>query len=144
MLVGPLSNMTDEELAAFGDEMAATHGTFGSLPNSLGELVVGWMEAGQQMQQFQGRNDIIPIPARFSSGRVLLLYTTDPSGQVGPGKNFPAPLIDVIVLGVDGTTVTLSDYAGTAPDSAPDSAANSESSEDNPEENPETDTGGGG
>lgn len=116
MFVGPMANADDASLITFGDAVQAEFGDFGSLPDSLGELISGFAETAPLLQNYQGRNDQIPISAKFENGRVLLLFVTDNTGQNGPGKGSAVPMMDMAVVGMDGTEFRLSDYVNpTAP-----------------------------
>ncbi|MFT5424150.1 MAG: hypothetical protein ACI89L_001943 [Phycisphaerales bacterium] len=115
MFVGSLATADDASLKAFGDTVQAEFGDFGSLPDSLGELISGFFETAPLLQNYQGRNDQIPISAKFENGRVLLLFVTDNTGRHGPGKGSVVPMLDMAVVGMDGTEVRLSDYVTVTP-----------------------------
>lgn len=108
----PASELTDADFAAFHAAFAADLGEFVGLPTGLGELVSGYTAVGQQIQTYQGRPGYIPMPARFDSGWVLVIYVTDPSGQGGSsGQAVPPPMM-LIVVGPDGREYTLPADAG--------------------------------
>lgn len=111
-VVGPVITATDEQMEAFRVAYEAEYGAFINIPTDFfGEVIPAYAQLGQVMQNYQGRNDVIPIPANFDSGGVLLLAQVDQSQQAsppqGPAGGFQIPMSDIWILMPDGTELKL-------------------------------------
>jgi hypothetical protein len=102
---------TDEQFRAFRDAYQAELGLFQSLPEGWWALIQDFVDptVGPNMQTFQGRSDMIPIPGRFDQGLAILLFQFDPSVQ----SNGPPLFDDLIIVLPSGTQMRLSDYVTT-------------------------------
>lgn len=112
-MIPPASEVGDAELAAFYAAYSADLGDYVGLPTGLGELFSGYGAVGQQIQAYNGRPGFVPMPLRFDSGWVLILYVMDPSGQGGTAGQMPPPKM-LILIGPDGQEYTLPADAGDA------------------------------
>ncbi|MEZ6243925.1 MAG: hypothetical protein R3B57_12885 [Phycisphaerales bacterium] len=105
---------TDEELTAFRAAYQSELGSFQRGPKGWGEIfsVFTNPQIGPQMQSYQGRQDILPLPASFDQGWSLVIFEFDPQAQPGGGK----PMFeDMAVLRPDGTEIRLSEILQPAP-----------------------------
>jgi hypothetical protein len=79
------------------------------------DIFAGYAEVGQQMQPYQGRNDVIPMPARFDQGTALMLAIMDPQAQPqtvqGKPEETRLPIQDLWVVLPDGTELRLMELA---------------------------------
>lgn len=137
-VAGNLSTASDETLIAFREAYKAEMGEFVSTPQTLGELINGYATAGHLMQNYQGRNDLIPVPAKFTNDEGLIILVIDQTGRTPPAAGMKVPMVDLIVVSSAGTEYKLSDFAQgvpapvPAPEAAPETAPGSA-----PEEEPE-------
>ncbi len=127
-----VAGVSDADLVAFREAYRASAGDLISTPQSFGELMGGYMELGPLMQRYQGRNDLIPIPATFDSGTGIIILVTDASGMAPPADGMILPILDLFVIAPDGTSFELSSFMGDAP-----SAPEPPESDAVPEEDPE-------
>ncbi len=132
-----LATISDEDIAAFREAYRAETGGLVSTPQTFGELLNGWMAQGTLMQRYQGRNDLIPIPATFDNGSGLIILQIDQSGMTQPAPGMVLPIFDLYVVDTDGDSFELSSYM-TDPinpdDAAPgDAAADPDDTEEEPE-----------
>lgn len=112
-MIPPASEVGDAEFAAFHAAYTADLGEYVGMPGGLGELFSGYAAVGQQIQQYNGRPGYVPMPMRFDSGWVLVLYVMNPSGQGGGAGQMPPPEM-LILIGPDGREYTLPADAGDA------------------------------
>lgn len=153
-LTGHASSLSDERFEAFRAAYQAEYGSFQSVPTDLwGGLIPAYAQMGQQMQNYQqqgSQQNVVPSPATFDSGLVLVIAELDQSGQPTgqPGTpDFKMPLRNIRVVLPDGSELDL--IAGpTAPvvPSAPDAGAgdpdDEEPGDDEPSEEHPDDDGG--
>jgi uncharacterized membrane protein len=107
------TTVTDEQLRAIGAAYQSELGNFNSMPESLGDRFMAYMEVGPLMQNLQGTQNIVPIPARFDKGMALLLVQL-PTGAPPPsqGGGNTVPLLNVGVLTPSGKELWLVPRAG--------------------------------
>ena len=114
---GWIAGATDEELAAFRD--AYTPGTGGFVspaPQTTSEMFGLFGEHGQAFQSVQGRQNMIPVLLAFDSGVTLAGVDFDPTRErPDPGPINELPLVDLWVIGPDGTLYEMSDYVSRQP-----------------------------
>lgn len=115
-MVGTAANATDEQFDAFRDAYRSAYGSFREIPTGWMEIFAAYAEVGQQIQNYQGTQNLIPIPASFDSGRVLMLAVVAQQG--GPAQGSVIPFEDLWVVLPDGTELRLLS-AGPAPTPAP-------------------------
>jgi hypothetical protein len=115
MLVGNVSQASDEQLIAFREAYMAKVGGYVSSPTTFGELFEGYRQLGQIMQQYQGRNGAIPIPATFDGGPAMIALVVPQSGNRGPAPGTLMPIEDVEVIAPDGTTFSISGFMAAFP-----------------------------
>lgn len=114
-LAGPVALASDEQLEAFRSGYQAAYGSFVSVPTKFwSEVIPAYMEVGQQIQPYQGRQNFVPVPATFDSGRVLMLVIVDPHGNAGraPQNAMTMPLSDVWIVLPDRTELRLMNTGG--------------------------------
>lgn len=111
LMLPPASATSDAELASFYAAYTADLGEFIALPDGFGELVSGSLTIAQQHQTYNGRPGYIPLPVRFDSGWVLVIYVIDPNGQASQSGQIPPPQ-RLILVGSDGKEYTLPADAG--------------------------------
>ena len=105
---GALASVTDEQFDAFVASYRATYGSFQSVPTDWAELFPAYGAVGQQMQTYQGRQDVVPMPAIFDNGTVLMLAVPDPNSASNPsGSDLVIPLMDIWIVMPDGTELKL-------------------------------------
>ncbi|MGJ8636848.1 MAG: DUF4190 domain-containing protein [Phycisphaerales bacterium] len=122
VLMPPASDATDAELIEFRDGYLAMLGPVVSTPGSFFEYVGQVMERGEPLADYQGANNMIPIPMQFQNGEGLVVIFFDQT-QSGNSNGFPVPT-DIIVFDKDGNEVSLpakKKSAAPAADSDPDS-----------------------
>jgi len=110
-MVPPASEVENAEIEAFYTAYKGDLGDFVSMPSGLGELFSGYGAVAQQMQTYNGQPGYMPMPARFDSGWVLIIYAIDPGGQGAQGGQFPSPQ-RLILVAPDGKEYTLPADAG--------------------------------
>lgn len=106
------ADLTDEEIAAFGEALELEWGAFLGTPRSFGELVETFAATGDVWQAMgQGNrggstNTSFPIPLNFDGGSTVGFFTFPQSGPVAGGT----PVYDdVAVILPDGRALTLRD-----------------------------------
>jgi hypothetical protein len=105
-LGGRAGSATDEQFESFRAGYRAAYGSFQSVPTDWMEIFAAYAEVGQLIQNYQGRQNLIPIPASFDNGRALMLAIVDPQG--GPsGSSMLIPLEDLWLVLPDGTELRL-------------------------------------
>ena len=104
----PGADTSDEDLAAFHAAYSQDLGEFVGMPDGIGELFSSYGVVINQFEPYNGRQGYIPMPARFDSGWVLVIYVMNPAGGNG---NAPA-LEKLILIGSDGTEYTIPPDAG--------------------------------
>ncbi len=89
--------MRDEDLVAFHEAVKAKYGAFKRVPDSPVEAWQRLMTVGAAMKDFQGRQDLIPIPVEFENGWVLLIVQIDNthSARQGPDKQTAIPIVNL-------------------------------------------------
>lgn len=108
----PAADVSDADFEAFYAAYKADLGEYVGLPSGVGELFSGYGAVGQQIQQYNGRPGYAPMPVRFDSGWVLVIYVMDVSGQSGAGPNGMPPPKMLMLIGPDGQEYTLPADAG--------------------------------
>jgi hypothetical protein len=105
ILDSPAADATDAELIVFRDGYLAMLGPAVSTPTSFFEYVGQVMERGEPLAQYQGANNMIPIPMEFQNGEGLVVMFFD-QNQSGNSNGFPVP-ITIIVFDKNGNSVSL-------------------------------------
>lgn len=101
------TNYSDAELLAFNQAVEAEFGATVTLPQSLGEMFEGWVAAAPAFQMYQGQQ-VIPIPATFDNGPVMVVVIQDLGGSPGSSN---IPVGDIHILSADGSVIVrLSDF----------------------------------
>jgi uncharacterized membrane protein len=114
LLASPGADATDEDLAAFYAAYSADLGDYVGLPDGIGELFSGYMAVGELIQPYNGRPGYIPLPVRFDSDWVLVMYVMNTTGQGGSSGSVP-PAERLILIGPDGKEYTIPADAGDNP-----------------------------
>ncbi len=104
--------LTDADFDRFHDGYQAELGKFKKGPEGFIELIQSYGQLGQQMQQFQGGQNVIPFPGTFDNGLSVVAFQVDQKG--GPGQTIKIPISNIMVILPSGTKVTLYDPAATA------------------------------
>ena len=99
----PAADATDEELIVFRDGYQAMLGSVVSTPTGFIDYVKRVAELGEPIAQFQGANNMIPIPMEFDRGQGLVLIFFD---QNSGNNGVPIP-IEVLIFDADGNGVSL-------------------------------------
>ncbi len=73
--------LTDEAFVAFKDAYTAQLGPMQGPPTGFVEFMKMYGALGESMQEYGGRNDVMPIPMHFQNGDALLLVLIDQSGN---------------------------------------------------------------
>ncbi len=132
----PANTTSDAELAAFSAAYTTDLGGYVSMPSGFGELISGYMALSSQFKAYKGRPGAVPMPAKFDSGWVLVVYVAGTSGQGPTGSNgMPLPQ-ELILVGADGTEYAIppSTGGGALPGaSTPGADTDTDTGEDLPE-----------
>ena len=115
----PAADVPDEILIAFreaylpemGPTVATTSGIFG--------LFEGYAAVGQNIQNYNGRQNMIPLPIEFGSGMGLVVIEMDPVLQGNANSMLIAP-VRIFVVEPDGTEHALPPHDWVNPNPAPD------------------------
>lgn len=104
--------MRDEDLAKFHDAVKAQYGAFKRVPDSPIEYWQRLMVVGSEMSNFQGRQDIIPLPVEYEKGWVLLAIQVDNtrsgrSNPPGPGVQSVIPVVNLYAAAPGNTRIDL-------------------------------------
>lgn len=118
-----LVTIEDASIDAFRAGYQGELGSYQRLPEGWIELVQLFLRPtiGPHMQQFQGRQDIVPIPALFDNDAALVVFMLDMDAQEGGSPVFA----DILVITPDGGEIRLTDFRTqtpaleTLPDAAP-------------------------
>lgn len=113
-LGGKAGAATDEQFGAFRAGYQAAYGSFRSVPTDWMEIFAAYAEVGSLIQNYQGRQHLIPIPASFDNGRALMLAIVDPKGPPS-GSSVLIPLEDLWLVLPDGTELRLLSPGGAGP-----------------------------
>ncbi len=86
------TKLTNADIDAFRSAYADSLGGFVSGPKGILDLIQQFSTMGQEMQQMQGRGDMIPLPMTFDKGRAVVGLVVDanaskPGPSVVPIKN---------------------------------------------------------
>ena len=112
-MIAPASDVSDADFAAFYASYKADLGDYVGLPSGIGELFSGYGAVGQQIQAYNGRPGFVPMPVRFDSGWILVIYVMETNGQGGgTGPNGMPPPKMLMLIGPDGQEYTLPADAG--------------------------------
>lgn len=118
----PALSVSDEQFDAFADAYRADLGSFQGMAPNVFEFVADFADptVGPKMQNYQGRQNMMPIAARFAKGKTVVLFMFDPQAQ---GGSTAGPVFNdiVFVLG-NGDELKLSDFTGAAPPPRPPAA----------------------
>lgn len=115
-MVGPAANATDEQFEAFRDGYRSAYGSFQDIPTGWMEIFAAYAEIGHLIQNYQGTQNLIPIPVSFDSGRALMIAVVSQHG--GPAPGAVIPIEDLWIVLPDGTELRLIS-SGPAPTPAP-------------------------
>lgn len=109
---GAAASATDEELAAFhGAYAPGTGGYIGAAPTTVSEMFGLFGQHGQAFQSVQGRQNMIPVLLAFDTGVTLAGVDFDPTRErPDPGPIGELLILDLWVIGPDGTLYEMSDY----------------------------------
>ncbi len=118
----PSLTMTDEQFDAFADAYRADLGSFQGMAPNVFEFVGDFADptVGPKMQNYQGRQNMMPIAARFAQGKTVVLFMFDPQAQ-GSGAT-SLVFSDLIFVLTNGDELKLSDFATGAPNVPPTDA----------------------
>lgn len=105
VLAPPASDATDAELIAFRDAYLAMLGPAVSTPGGILEYIGMVAERGEPLAQYQGSNNMIPIPMQFQNGDGLVVMFFD-QNQSGNSNGFPVPT-NIVVFDTNGNSVSL-------------------------------------
>jgi len=125
-MAAPGNATSDADLAAFQAAYTTDLGSYVSMPSGFGEMINGYMSLGPQIQPYQNTAGMVPMPAQFDSGWVLVIYIMDPNGQGPVGPNgMPLPE-QLILVSSDGTEYRIPPAAPTGSVLDTDSGEDSE------------------
>jgi len=115
-IFGTITSVTDEQMDAFRTAYQAEYGSFHHIPTDFfKEVIPAYAEITSGMQPYQGRQDVIPIPAIFDTGTVLLIAKVDqnPKNAQPSGTGLiQIPMTDIWIVMPDGSELQL---IGTSP-----------------------------
>jgi hypothetical protein len=95
------AKITDEMLQQFVTDYQARIGAYKGAPDTLWGAIQLIVQVGPGMQGMQGRNDVIPFPAKFEKGPAVVAIMFDPtSTSRGSAPGGAAMTFSVINLGV--------------------------------------------
>lgn len=104
--------ITDADFTRFVDAYQAELGHAKAPPENILEFFASYGSLGQQMQQFQGAQNIIPFPGTFDKGMSVIAFQVDQKG--GAGQAIKIPISNIMVVTPSGKKVTLYDPAANA------------------------------
>lgn len=105
ILVSPAADATDEELIVFRDGYLLMLGAAASTPNGILEYIGQVTDRGEVLAQYQGANNMIPIPMQFQNGDGLVVMFFD-QNQSGNANGFPVPM-KIVVFDTNGNSISL-------------------------------------
>ncbi|KAA0214007.1 MAG: DUF4190 domain-containing protein [Leptolyngbya sp. PLA3] len=113
----PSLTVSDEQLAAFAEAYRADLGSFRGMAPNVFEFVGDFADptVGPKMQNYQGRQNMMPIAARFAQGKTVVLFLFDPRAQGGGAPVFN----DLVIVLTNGDELKLSDFAAAPPGAPP-------------------------
>lgn len=88
--------MKDEDLVKFHEAIFAQYGKFKRVPDSPFEAWQHLMSVGSALSDFQGRQDIIPLPVEFEKGWALVIVQIE-QGHAGR-KSPPGTSTEVVPI----------------------------------------------
>lgn len=122
----PSLTLTDEQFDAFVEAYRADLGSFQGMAPNVIDFVGDFTDpnVGPKMQNYQGRQNMMPVAARFAQTKTVVLFMFDPQAQGGGGAGGGAGLVfsDIIIVLSNGDELTLSDFATAAPNVPPTEA----------------------
>lgn len=104
-MASPGADATDEQLIAFHAGYSGALGDYVSLPDGPWDMMKGYMAVGEQIQAYNGKPGLIPMPMRFDSGWGLVIIIIDPSG--GSSSNGMPLAMEYIVVDSQGNEYRL-------------------------------------
>ncbi len=113
-LGAPASLVPDDVMVEFRDGYMSSLGGAVAEPGGLGELFEGYGAIGQQIQNYNGRPNHIPVPAMFDRGYGLLVVEMDPNLQ-GNANTMDIVPIRIFVVDADGNEYVLPPHGWVAP-----------------------------
>ena len=111
-MTSPAADVSDEELILFREAYLAELGSVVSETHGIGELIMGYAEVGQHIQNYNGRLNHIPMPIVFDSGMVLVVLEFDPVIQESAATDAILPM-KIIIVNRDGNEYILPMSTGT-------------------------------
>tara|TARA_R110002096_G_scaffold173781_2_gene347901 strand:+ start:43213 stop:44010 length:798 start_codon:yes stop_codon:yes gene_type:complete len=99
----PAADATDEELIVFRDGYQAMLGSVVSTPTGFMDYIKRLASIGEPIGQYQGANNMIPIPMEFDRGEGLVLIFFDQNSANG-GAPIPT---EVLIFDADGNGISL-------------------------------------
>ncbi|MBO6513935.1 MAG: DUF4190 domain-containing protein [Phycisphaerales bacterium] len=117
----PAASVEDEVLVAFRTAYMDSLGPVVSETKGWGELFTGYGAVSQQMQQYNGRPNMIPLPMVFDSGYGLVMVEMDPQLQANANTDVVVP-IRILVVDADGNEFALPPHSWSSSSSAEDAA----------------------
>jgi hypothetical protein len=116
------ATLTDQQIDAFRDKVAAEWGAFSGTPKGLADWFRSYMDVGPAMNQTVGqpnnnlRKNIYPVPGKFTQGTTLMIYPVDPSRGTG---SLPGAILNVLVTDKAGKPIWLIEPAPSTPPPSP-------------------------
>lgn len=105
VLVSPAADATDEELILFRDGYLSMLGAAASTPTGILEYFSQMIDRGEPLAQYQGANNMIPIPMQFQNGEGLVVMFFD-QNHSGNANGFPVPM-KIVVFDTNGNSISL-------------------------------------
>jgi glycosyltransferase involved in cell wall biosynthesis len=113
---GNVAAFTDEQFEAFRDGYQGVYGSFVEIPTDWFEIFPAYAAVQTQMQAYQGSQNLIPMPATFDNGAVLMVAVVDPNASQPGGQSAAViPVSDIWIVLPDGTELRLSGVGGAQP-----------------------------
>lgn len=132
-LASPAADVPDELMIEFRDAYQASLGDYVSQPTTMGEWWSGYMAVGQQIQQNQGQQGVVPLPLRFDNGWALVIYEMDMSGGPNNAAGIPRAT-ELIIVDSQGNEFRLPPEGSVPP--APGAPAENEADSDEGDQMP--------
>jgi len=98
LMLPPGSDVPDEELIAFREGYRSSLGKFVSMPDSMGDMMSGYIAVGPKIQAYSGHAGYVPMPMHFDSGWGLVFYVMDLKTK---SNTIPKP-VEFIVIDEQG------------------------------------------
>jgi len=107
----PANSVTDDQMIVFREGYIQALGPVVGTTSGPLELFSGYGEVGQLIQNYNGRQNLIPVPIEFGSGYGLVVIEMDPNLMASANSSTVIP-VRIYVVGSDGTEYVIPPNGG--------------------------------